>query len=130
VRSQVRVLYRPSIAALGPCGGLRCRSIGLDGETVLVGADWHYVDSEADAGAVYVFDIATQDLPEGVCCTNGSCAVTTRVLCEHFSGAWQGDGSLCEDVTCEADCAADVNSDGGVDLDDLLEVIGAWGPCL
>ena len=105
------------------------RSIGLDGETVLVGADWHDVDGEADAGAVYVFDIASQDLPEGACCTNGSCAVTTRVLCEHFSGAWQGDGSLCEDVTCEADCAADVNSDGGVGVDDLLEVIGAWGPC-
>ncbi|MDP6602075.1 MAG: hypothetical protein QGG74_03615 [Phycisphaerales bacterium] len=106
------------------------RAIGLSGETVLIGADWHEVGGEADAGTVYVFDIAEQALPEGACCTNGTCALTTQGLCEHFAGVWQGDGTLCEDVTCDDDCAPDVNGDGGVGVDDLLEVIGAWGPCL
>ncbi|UCD75479.1 MAG: carboxypeptidase regulatory-like domain-containing protein [Phycisphaerales bacterium] len=30
--------------------------------------------------------------------------------------------------TCE-DCPEDINDDGLVDIDDLFEVLGAWGPC-
>jgi hypothetical protein len=27
-------------------------------------------------------------------------------------------------------CSADLNDDGNVNVSDLLEVVGAWGPCL
>ena len=27
------------------------------------------------------------------------------------------------------ECAADINGDGSVDVGDLLEVVGSWGPC-
>jgi hypothetical protein len=40
-----------------------------------------------------------------------------------------GDWTVCADVNCDEDCAADVNGDDDVGVDDLLEVIGAWGPC-
>jgi hypothetical protein len=26
-------------------------------------------------------------------------------------------------------CAADINGDGVVDVTDMLEVVGSWGPC-
>ena len=29
-----------------------------------------------------------------------------------------------------ASCVADINGDGQVNLDDLLAIINAWGPCL
>ncbi|MDP7087592.1 MAG: FG-GAP repeat protein [Phycisphaerales bacterium] len=105
------------------------RSIGLDGDSVLVGANWHDADGVADAGAVYAFDISAENLPEGACCTNGTCAIGTRVECEYFGGVWVGDWTVCADVNCDEDCAADVNGDDDVGVDDLLEVIGAWGPC-
>ena len=28
-----------------------------------------------------------------------------------------------------SNCASDVNGDGVVDVSDMLEVVGAWGPC-
>ncbi len=31
--------------------------------------------------------------------------------------------------TCVAPCGGDINEDGGVDVDDLLALIGNWGPC-
>ena len=30
---------------------------------------------------------------------------------------------------CEPDIAGDINGDGAVDVDDLVEIINAWGPC-
>jgi hypothetical protein len=105
------------------------RASALNGDTVIIGADWHDVGGVANAGMAYVYDISGLDLPEGACCTNNTCAATTQGLCEYFGGVWQGVGAACADITCEAPCAADVNGDGSVAVDDLLEVIGAWGPC-
>ena len=105
------------------------RASAIDGDTVVIGADWHDVGGVANAGMAYVYDISGLDLPEGACCTNNTCAATTQGLCEYFGGVWQGVGVACADITCEAPCAADVNGDGSVAVDDLLEVIGAWGPC-
>ena len=31
--------------------------------------------------------------------------------------------------TCATPCGGDINEDGGVDVDDLLALIGSWGPC-
>ncbi|MCH2141946.1 MAG: FG-GAP repeat protein [Phycisphaerales bacterium] len=107
------------------------RSVTLDGETAVVGADWHDVVPADDdnAGAAYVYDLAMVSLPTGACCTNGTCIAATSGDCDLFGGTYQGDGADCADFDCGDDCAADVDGDGVVAVDDLLEVIGAWGLC-
>ena len=37
---------------------------------------------------------------------------------------------LLESSACEPSCPADITGDGTVDVLDLREVLGAWGPCL
>lgn len=39
----------------------------------------------------------------------------------------QGEGQL--DISLDASCAADVNGDYQVSINDLLEVLSGWGPC-
>ena len=31
--------------------------------------------------------------------------------------------------SCTKSCLADMNGDGDVDIDDMLSLIGVWGPC-
>ena len=106
------------------------RSATLDGDTVVVGADWHDLGPDDDnAGAAYVYDLAMASLPQGACCTNGSCVSATLGDCQAFGGTYQGNGTDCGDYDCGDDCAADVDGNGEVGVDDLLEVIAGWGMC-
>jgi hypothetical protein len=42
----------------------------------------------------------------------------------------QGNGTLSVNIECaEPACEGDFNNDGAVDVFDLLELLGAWGPC-
>ena len=44
-----------------------------------------------------------------------------------MGGTWLGEGGSCDD--CAATCQGDVNTDGTVDVLDLLGVIDGWGTC-
>ncbi len=103
------------------------RAVSMDGDTLMVGADWADVDGVADAGAVYVYDLAGND-QEGACCTNGTCVSSTASLCAYFGGVYQGDDTDCSDADCTS-CMGDVDHDGAVTVDDLLTVISQFGPC-
>lgn len=103
------------------------RSVALDGDTLMVGADWADIEGVADAGAVYVYDLSMEE-GEGACCTNGICVASTQSMCEYFGGVYQGDGSDCGGADCGA-CSADIDHDGAVTVDDLLMVIAQFGPC-
>jgi hypothetical protein len=103
------------------------RSVALDGDTLMVGADWADIDGIADAGAVYVYDLGDSGV-EGACCTNAMCVASTESLCDYFGGAYRGDGTDCADADCTS-CMGDVNHDGAVTVDDLLIVISQFGPC-
>ncbi|MDP7071219.1 MAG: hypothetical protein QF561_07735 [Phycisphaerales bacterium] len=105
------------------------RSAALDGDTVVIGADWHNVDGFENAGAAYVFDISGSTLPTGACCSNGDCVAATLNDCAAFGGTYHGDGSACADVDCAAACPSDIDGSGDVAVDDLLQVIGDWGLC-
>lgn len=66
---------------------------------------------------------------QGACCTNDTCVPIDPETCLYVGGEFQGLGTLCEDVTCPTACYADVNGDGVVNINDLLLLISAWGPC-
>jgi len=91
------------------------RSVALDGDTLLVGADWADVDGIADAGAVYVFDVSDGQACPGDTDGNGAVDVDDILAIISQFGGSGGSG--------------DVNGDGTVDVNDLLLVIGNFGPC-
>ncbi|MCH2136986.1 MAG: FG-GAP repeat protein [Phycisphaerales bacterium] len=103
-------------------------SVALEGDTLLVGAYWADIGDTADAGAVYVYDLAMEEA-SGACCTNNTCVESTQSLCEYFGGVFQGDGSDCGGSDCDS-CSADIDGDGAVTVDDLLMVISQFGPCI
>jgi hypothetical protein len=72
-----------------------------------------------------------EDYNSGACCINNACLNMTLMRCEEFSGIYHGSSSFCGDIDieCIETCNADLNSNGEVDIDDLLLLIGAWGAC-
>ena len=69
--------------------------------------------------------------PSGWCCLpSGDCFDTGQLSCKAFSGTWGGAGTACSDGNaCSEPCLADIDGDGSVTVNDLLQVIGAWGAC-
>jgi len=66
----------------------------------------------------------------GACCVSTGCYQTTAVACDGLGGTWLDEGGSCDD--CEAPpttCAADLNGDGIVKVQDLLILIASWGAC-
>jgi hypothetical protein len=63
----------------------------------------------------------------GACCLTEACIQVTQGDCSKFAGTYQGDGTLCEKVVCTPPCPADIDDDGFINVNDLLEVIGQWG---
>ncbi|MDP7008171.1 MAG: hypothetical protein QGI78_01215 [Phycisphaerales bacterium] len=49
------------------------------------------------------------------------------MTCTALGGTWLGEGGVCDD--CPASCAGDINSDGVVNIHDLLNMIASWGAC-
>lgn len=69
---------------------------------------------------IYVFE------PQGTCCLpTGGCMYTDSVVCGMSGGEFIC--GLCGD--CPPPCVADIVDNGAVDVNDLLAVIGHWGPC-
>ncbi|MHC5027631.1 MAG: S8 family serine peptidase [Planctomycetota bacterium] len=90
------------------------------------------VTVDVEAGLEYTIRVGGHDGPTGTGPLN-------LVYGEPCSGDVTGDGSV--DVNdlveiilawgvCGGDCPADVTGDGTVDVNDLVEVILAWGSCL
>jgi parallel beta-helix repeat protein len=65
----------------------------------------------------------------GACCTNGACVIAEQDDCLAFYGQWLGEGTTCNDSPCPIACLGDVTGDGQVSVNDVLTVIGNWGPC-
>jgi len=68
--------------------------------------------------------------PSGACCmSNGTCSDMTFAACSSAGGTFEGVGTVCASFQCPQPCSGDINGTGMVDVDDLLAVINAWGPC-
>ncbi len=65
----------------------------------------------------------------GACCINGEAIPLFDYDCIRILGAFMGEGTNPDDVTCPVHCAEDVTGDGLIDVSDLLAIIGVWGAC-
>ncbi len=65
----------------------------------------------------------------GACCVTTGCLSATMQDCFNANGSFAGELVSCNDVACPTVCAADLNDNGEVDIDDLLLLIAAWGSC-
>ena len=65
----------------------------------------------------------------GACCLDGLCITTVSSDCEGHGGTWGGADSSCADFSCPISCSGDTDGNGVVDIEDMLNVIGTWGPC-
>jgi len=71
-----------------------------------------------------------QGLVTGGCCLeHGVCAKTSEVDCEDATGSWAGEAVYCDAAPCVEECSSDVDGSGEVDINDMLELISAWGAC-
>ncbi len=66
----------------------------------------------------------------GACCLNDGCIIATEADCLAADGIYMGDDTDCDTAGCPEPCPADITGDEVIDVLDLLEVLGAWGPCL
>ena len=86
------------------------------------------------AGGTYAGDVVdcadagcTAPPVTGACCVSSGCASLNNDECTAMGGNWLGEDGSCDD--CPASCSGDTNNDGVVNLEDLLIIIDAWGPC-
>ena len=128
------------VASDGVGGDQFGRSVGIDGDTAVIGA------SVSDAGgpgsgAAYVFRFVEgkgweehqQLLPEPNAWTNffgHSVAIDgeTVVIGAHGEDQQRG-AAYVFDVALNCDCPHDLDADGNVGVSDLLWLLGSWGPC-
>jgi hypothetical protein len=64
----------------------------------------------------------------GSCCVGNTCVWTIEDACEASNGVWSAT-VMCADAGCPSYCPEDVTQDGVIDIDDLLALLGKWGPC-
>ena len=90
-------------------------------------------DEVAFEGGFIAVNVTTcsSQVAVGACCLpQGGCALLTESDCMAVGGTYSGDETDCAMADCPPACSGDTNSDGVVDVIDLLNVLAAWGSCL
>jgi hypothetical protein len=89
---------------------------------------WNDIGDECHGGLAG-FVVEWPNAPNhGACCVNSGCYPTTEIACSHLGGTWLGVASTCDDCPPPT-CAGDTDDNDVVNIEDLLTVIGDWGPC-
>jgi hypothetical protein len=68
---------------------------------------------------------------QGACCLVRFCSVMGQGMCDQLGGVFHPLQS-CSAVSCDpsmVNCVGDTNTDGNVNIDDLLQLMGNWGAC-
>ena len=65
----------------------------------------------------------------GACCINGQAIALFDYDCDRVLGQFMGAGSDPNTIDCPADCPGDTDNNGEVDVNDVLTLIGNYGPC-
>ena len=68
-----------------------------------------------------------ENYAHGACCVSSGCHNLTETACAGMGGTWLGEGGSCDD--CPASCMGDTDGNGVIDIQDLLNMLGNWGPC-
>ncbi|NOT01757.1 MAG: hypothetical protein HOP29_14135 [Phycisphaerales bacterium] len=101
-------------------------SVSVSGDTALIGAILNDGDGGSDSGSAYVRSV---NCP-GACCVDGGCELVKQATCAVFAGAFFGQETACDTVTCPSLCGADIipcpTGDGTVDIFDILGVLDAF----
>ena len=84
------------------------------------------------AGGKWLPGMGCDDCPplieRGTCCLSSGCMLSaTEDECLTHLGKWLGQNGNCTD--CPQPCPGDLNGDWIVDIDDLLILLGSYGPC-
>ncbi len=106
------------------CGGVACWEMThndcLEGGGTYSGEDTACQMVECfgtDAGACCMIDICIMAASEGACIEAGGLLQGAMILCDD------------EEVSCPEGCPADLSGDGSVEVNDIIELISAWGAC-
>ncbi|MCH2136555.1 MAG: right-handed parallel beta-helix repeat-containing protein [Phycisphaerales bacterium] len=81
----------------------------------------------ADQGGTSVENLCLWAPEEAACCVGTGCAFTSEDMCSELGGLWLAADQDCSD--CPDSCLTDINGDGQTNLEDLLQMVAAWGPC-
>jgi len=101
------------------CGGSACWEMA-EADCIDGGGAWN--------GSGSVCSGVTCDAT-GACCVEDNCVQATELSCVDAEGVFYGTSVTCEATECPADCDADINGDGIVNVSDLLALILQWGMC-
>ncbi len=93
-------------------------AVALDGQRAVITANGAHIYGEY-SGAAYLFDFTGPDC-------NDNYIPDACDIASGFSEDVNGDGVPDE---CVETCPSDANGDGVVDVQDLLALLGVWGPC-
>ena len=114
--SQIAVLT----AIGGASGDNFSFSVAIDGDTCVIGAS----GTDSSTGSAYVYDsVAT-----GACCYDGLCFSITESECTAVGGSFTAE-ACSADTACPTPCSSDVDNDGDIDIQDLLQMLTDWGAC-
>ncbi len=80
-------------------------------------------DSDGDACDPCPYAYNTYDCPTGACYNEFGCTPMTEFDC------YLEEGTYWVEEPCESDCPGDLNGDDVVDINDIFEILGLWGPC-
>lgn len=125
--------------------GVVCGDITCDGPSTgaccLADYCWEIDEASCDAlsgvwhAGDWCIDIVCE-VPDcattAACCLDEQCIMATEQDCNDSGGSWDEEATDgCDSVLClgDGDCPEDLNDNGNVDVDDLLQLIGAWGAC-
>ena len=97
-------------------------SVAIDGDTCVIGVQ----AANFYTGSAWVYGSTAS--ATGACCYNGLCFSITEQECNNVGGTYAAD-PCSADTSCPASCSSDSDNDGDVDIEDLLNLIGAFGAC-
>ncbi len=92
---------------------------GQGSEAVLAGCTVSG-NAAAAGGGAHNHALSTLAVSQTMCCENTP---------DDFDGDYEDHGGNEFHDECPAPCPADLDGSGGVDFQDILAVLGAWGPC-
>ena len=75
-----------------------------------------------------ILSLSTPPSDAGACCYDGLCFSITEAECTEVGGTFTAE-ACSADTACATPCSSDVDNDGDVDIQDLLQMITDWGDC-